>query len=380
MDYRIDESAQAMYTALIAFLGDRMPDPAAEPDKPTRAAAWRELVESEWLEQYASSVGDKDPEPADVVHGLHVAEAFGTVPVTGPVHVVAGYLHPLARIAGLDRLAESLRAGDPVAAMLPTIDTSAAPQWRQERLPVVRDGDELTVSGRLEAVTSAADASSLVIPVDLDGRPALASVGLGLPGVEVGPAAGVDVRRPVAPVSLSRVVLHPDAVHTPGDGSDLLDAEHRAGIALSLFLDAEAVGGSSAVLARSVEYCTGRVQFGRPIGSFQAVRHKLADAAVRTEGARSLVQRTGWDVASGAPGALVDVLASRLWCSGTYLAVCEAGVQVHGGMGFTWEQRVHLWHRAAIAGRGLSTDRAAARAGVAAHLRGTPAEPVGAGR
>lgn len=374
MDYRIDDATQEMADALTGFLRDRQPDPATEPDAAGRAAAWRELAASEWLEHYAAAVGSKEADPADVVYALHVAEAFGAVPVTGPVHVVAGYLHPLAKLAGLDALADLLRGTEPVTAALPGLDTATGdPRWVATRLRVVRDGDRSTVSGRLTGISSPADAAAVVVAVEIDGAPALAVVRTDAPGVTVGTSSGVDTRRPVADLELAEVVLDADAVHSPG-GTDLAESEHRAGQLASLFLDAEAVGGAAEVLARSVAYCTDRIQFGRPIGSFQAVRHRLADARVRTEGARSLLHRTGWDLAAGAPTALTDVLASRLWCSATYLAACEAAIQCHGGMGFTWEQRLQLWHRAAIAGRGLHTDPAAMRAAVSAHLRAIATE------
>lgn len=121
------------------------------------------------------------------------------------------------------------------------------------------------------------------------------------------------------------------------------------------------------MIARSVDYCTTRTQFGRPIGAFQAIRHRLADAVVGVEGARSLVYQAAWNVATGASGAAFDVLASRLWASAAYLAAAESAVQCHGGMGFTWDQRLHLWYRAAVAGRG-SGNVAQTRSGLAALL------------
>ncbi|MBW0113694.1 hypothetical protein I4J48_00250 [Pseudonocardia sp. KRD-169] len=345
--------------------------------------AWRELVESEWLEHFSSA--DR-ADPAVRVAALHVAEAFGAAPVTGPVDVVAGYLLPLALTtawtAGLDRL----RDGSLVTALVPGIDASgpdAVPRRRAVRPAAAPDAHGIRVSGVLPRVACAAGAAAVVVAVQLDGRPALAIVELDRAGVIVGEPSGVDLRRPVADVTLDAVAVDAASIHAP---PDLLEREDACAAGHSLFLDAEAVGGGTEVIARTVAYCTDRVQFGRPIGSFQAVRHRLADVTVQVEGARSLAYRAAWDLAAAERDAPADVVASRLWSSRAYLAAGEAAVQCHGGAGFTWEQGVHVFHRAALAGRG-GADLAAARGALAAHLRaladptpgaGRAAEPVGA--
>ena len=390
MDYRIDDDVAALNAALLQFLRERMPDPAAEPARDVRLAAWRELVTSEWLEHFASATGD-DAGSAERVAALHVAEAFGAVPVNGPVDAVAGYLLPLAHATGWRAALERLADGSMVTYVVPALRVpgpDGRPDRRAARLAAVRSGDDgVRVTGRLASVPCAGDAAAVVVPIELDGNPALALVDLDRDGVTVDPPSGADLRRPVAAVTFDGVSVTGSMVHTP---PDLLVREDACATGHSLFLDAEAVGGGSEVIARSVTYCTNRVQFGRPIGSFQALRHRLADVTVKVEGARSLAYRVAWDLGAGAPEVAADVVASRLWSSSAYVAAGEAAVQCHGGMGFTWEERVHLWYRAALAGRG-GADLPAARAAVAAHLRrlatdSAPppepplAEPVGAAR
>lgn len=358
MDYRFDAETVALRTALLEFLRGRMPDPGAEPDADRRRDAWRELVASGWLEHYAAT-GVDGSAPADRVGALHVAEAFGASPVTGPVDVVAGYLLPLAEQIGWTAGVERLRSGAVVTTVVPGLD----PRSRGPRLVAARTADRVTVTGVLPRVSCAAEADALVVALDLEGRPALGVVDLRGHGVTAGAPSGVDLRRPVAEVALDAADVDPADV----DPADLVEHEDLAALGHSLFLDAESVGGASEVIARSVRYCRERVQFGRPVGSFQAVRHRLADAAARTEGARSLAYRTAWDLARGEPAARTDVVASRLWSSGSYVAAAEAAVQCHGGMGFTWEQGVHVFYRAALAGRG-ETGGPGARAVVRAHL------------
>ncbi|XP_021300507.1 uncharacterized protein LOC110428909, partial [Herrania umbratica] len=202
------------------------------------------------------------------------------------------------------------------------------------------------------------------------GEPALALVALDRAGVTVGPPSGADLRAPVADVTVDGLALDPQAVRT---GADVLDHENRAAVAHSLFLDADAVGGASEVIARTVRYCRERSQFGRPIGSFQAIRHRIADASAKVEGARSLLHRSAWGLAAGTAGAEADVVAGRLWSAAAYVSAVQAAVQCHGGMGFTWEQGVHVFYRAALAGRARSAE-ARSRAALAAHLRSLSAD------
>lgn len=370
MDYRIDPEADEMRTALVAFLRDRLPDPGSEPDRDRRAGAWRDLAASEWLEHYATAL---DATPAGRVVALHVTEGFGTVPVTGPVDLVAGYLVPLAASVDWAALLERLRAGAVVTGTVPVLDEpgAAAVPWRSCARLATGRAQGLRVRGRFRGVIAAAEASVLVVPISLDGEPALAVADLDRPGVTVGAPTGADLRQPVAEVTLDDVALDPETVWT---GAGLLDHEHRCAVTHSLFLDAEAVGGATEAITRTVRHCREREQFGRPIGSFQAIRHRLADAHAAVEGARSLAQRAAWSVATDAAGASADVVASRLWSAAAYVGAAEAAVQCHGGMGFTWEQGVHVFYRAALAGRARSAE-VRARAALAAHLRGVGSAP-----
>ena len=117
-----------------------------------------------------------------------------------------------------------------------------------------------------------------------------------------------------------------------------------------LFLDAGAVaysaellGGSQAMLDASVAYAKERVQFDRPIGSFQAVKHRLADMLVDVEGMRSSVYWAAWCLSADDPERSVSASVAKLWCSDASKRVMASALQVHGGIGFTWESNVHLF-------------------------------------
>jgi alkylation response protein AidB-like acyl-CoA dehydrogenase len=105
---------------------------------------------------------------------------------------------------------------------------------------------------------------------------------------------------------------------------------------------AELLGGAARVLEMSVDYAKDRVQFGKPIGSFQAVKHRLADALVDVEGMRSTAYYAAWCTASGDDPDLAASMA-KAWCSDAGRRVLAAGLQVHGGIGFTWEHDLHLF-------------------------------------
>lgn len=119
-------------------------------------------------------------------------------------------------------------------------------------------------------------------------------------------------------------------------GERMLD---RAATAYS----AELLGVAARVLEMSVEYAKNRVQFGKPIGSFQAVKHRLADALVDVEGMRSSVYYASWCLSSGEEDGSLAASAAKAWCSDASRRVMATGLQVHGGMGFTWEHDLHLY-------------------------------------
>ena len=107
------------------------------------------------------------------------------------------------------------------------------------------------------------------------------------------------------------------------------------------------MGGARWVLETSVDYAKERVQFGVPIGTFQAVQHKLANVAVEVEGATSIVYYAAWTVDENDPGKTLAASTAKAWCSDTYKHAAFEGVQVHGGIGFTWDHDMHLYFKRA---------------------------------
>jgi alkylation response protein AidB-like acyl-CoA dehydrogenase len=135
-------------------------------------------------------------------------------------------------------------------------------------------------------------------------------------------------------------------------------------------LGAEMLGASSRVLEMSVEYAKERIQFGKPIGSFQAVKHRLADALVDVEGMRSSVLYAAWCIDSDDPGASLAASAAKAWCSDASRRVMASGLQVHGGIGFTWEHDLHLYVKRSQLDQSSWGDAAFHRQRIAAMLAG----------
>jgi alkylation response protein AidB-like acyl-CoA dehydrogenase len=112
-------------------------------------------------------------------------------------------------------------------------------------------------------------------------------------------------------------------------------------------LAADQVGGAQRVLEMSVEYAKVRVQFGRPIGSFQAIKHKCADMLVEVESAKSAAYYAAWAAAEDNEELPVVASLAKAYCSDAYFHVAAENIQVHGGIGFTWEHPAHLYFKRA---------------------------------
>jgi alkylation response protein AidB-like acyl-CoA dehydrogenase len=134
----------------------------------------------------------------------------------------------------------------------------------------------------------------------------------------------------------------------------LVGEEGGAGPVLSKTLDlaavalaAEQVGGAQRVLDMSVEYAKHRIQFGRPIGSFQAIKHKCADMLLEVESAKSAAYYAGWAAAEDNDELPVTACLAKAYCSEAYFHAAAENIQIHGGIGFTWDHDAHLYFKRA---------------------------------
>jgi alkylation response protein AidB-like acyl-CoA dehydrogenase len=109
------------------------------------------------------------------------------------------------------------------------------------------------------------------------------------------------------------------------------------------YTSADLLGSASRALDMAVEYAKDRVQFGKPIGSFQAVKHRCADMLVDVEGMRSTVYWAAWCIGAGDADASIAATTAKIWCGDASKRVMASALQVHGGIGFTWEHDLHFF-------------------------------------
>ncbi len=158
-------------------------------------------------------------------------------------------------------------------------------------------------------------------------------------GVVVTPMTSMDQTRPFAHIGFN--AAESEALE---NGPAATQAARVAGW---ICLAAEALGGAQACLDKTVAYAKERIQFGRPIGSFQAYKHRLADMVIEIEQARSAVYWAACAVDEGSNEAELALHAAKSFCADTFFMCASNMIQLHGGIGFTWEHDAHLYFKRA---------------------------------
>ncbi len=325
MDFRFNEDQELLQTTVRDFLeGEITPEVVRElwdTDTGRSPALWKTLAE----------IG---------LPGLLVPEEYGGMGMDEVDFVL------LLEETGRAGLAEPIVSTAAVAVpMLREIGGALAKEW----LPKIATGDAVVAVGHpdvafvedahvadLLLLSNGADEVHAVLAVDAD--------------ITLQPAN--DPSRKIASVSFTPTQA--TCVASGDEARAFLAAAFDRGALASA---AQALGACDRMIALAVEYTSERKQFGKPIGSFQAVKHHLAGVKVKLEYARPVVQRAAHSVASGSPLRALHVSMAKL-------VACEAGVfgakqtlQCHGAIGYTWEQDLHVWMR-----RAWSLDRSWGRA------------------
>ena len=301
MDFELSRDQQALRDAARELLDDRAGSAqvraVVDAGLPFDPELWKAMVDQGWtgiaVPEEAGGVGLGWVEAAILAEGVgaHVAPA--------PIVQSMIALDALRETSWID----ALLAGDAVACV--------------------------SASGRREVVPYAASASVAVCRRDDE------LVAFDLSEQHPNREPAMDVTREVG-------WLDPDTL----DGAQSLGGN---GV-LQRFIDrgatayaAELLGAAQRMLDESAAYAKERVQFDRPIGSFQAVKHRLADMLVDVEGMRSAVYWAAWCIAADHPDASVAASTAKVWCSDAGRRVIGSALQVHGGIGFTWEHDVHFY-------------------------------------
>ena len=205
-----------------------------------------------------------------------------------------------------------------------------------------RQGDGWVVDGVKAFVVDGHTADVVLVAAHAPGGLSVFAVEGAGAGVERVPVPQLDQTRKLARVELSAAPARLVG-EEGGAGSWLPRALDLAGVALAM----EQVGGAQRCLDMSVDYAKARHQFGRPIGSFQAIKHRCADMLLRVESARAAAYYAAWAAAEDAEELPAVASLARAYCSEAYSWAAGETIQVHGGIGFTWEHDAHLYFKRA---------------------------------
>jgi alkylation response protein AidB-like acyl-CoA dehydrogenase len=211
-----------------------------------------------------------------------------------------------------------------------------------------RQADGWTLSGTKALVPQAAEAQLILLVARFgdDGRLGVALCPATAASVASRPHASLDLSSRQHLVELAGVALA---------AADVLGGAPEPSHAALLFdlgaaaAAAQQAGIAARLLDEAVDYAKQRVQFGQPIGAFQAIKHKCADMATAVEGARAAAYHAALALAEGATDVARAVSVAKAFCGQTCQLVCREALQIHGGIGFTWELGLHLWVRRAKA-------------------------------
>jgi alkylation response protein AidB-like acyl-CoA dehydrogenase len=206
-------------------------------------------------------------------------------------------------------------------------------------------GGGWVLDGTKRYVLDGHTADLLIVPARTDAGVSLFLVPAASEGMTVRPLATMDLTRKQAEVVLDGVEVGADALlGVDGSGWDLVERVLEIAV---VALAAEQVGGAQRCLDMSVDYAKVRVQFGRPIGSFQAIKHKCADMLVAVESARAAAYYAGWAVSEGNEEVALVAPLAKAYCSEAFFQCAAENIQIHGGIGFTWEHDAHLYFKRA---------------------------------
>ncbi len=234
-----------------------------------------------------------------------------------------------------------IAAGETIAALALTEENG---QWDESgvTMQASASGDGWTLSGTKSYVLDGHIANLIVVAARTDKGVSLFTVDAEAEGLTRTALSTMDQTRKQAKLDFSNVSA--TLIGTEGEGWAVLEQVlDLAAVALA----AEQVGGAQKCLDMSVEYAKVRVQFGRPIGSFQAIKHKCADMLLEVESAKSAAYYAGWCAAEMNEELPQVASLAKSYCSEAYFHAAAENIQIHGGIGFTWEHPAHLYFKRA---------------------------------
>jgi alkylation response protein AidB-like acyl-CoA dehydrogenase len=355
MDFGFSEEQEMLRSSARDFLAKEAPmtyvRKMMEDEVGFTGDLWKKMADLGWMglilpEDYGGS-------GLDFVDLIVVLEEMGRLVLPGPFFstVVLGSVALLE--GGSDALKRALlpklATGD-LKVTLAQLEPSG--RWDADgiQLAAKADGGGFVLSGTKLFVPDAHVADQMVVAARTPGSKGADGISLFLvdaraPGITTTQLKTMDQTRRLGEVVLKDVRVPADRVlGTVGGGWALLDRVIDRG---KVGLCAEMCGGAQRVLEMSVDYAKVREQFGKPIGSFQAIQHKCANMLVEVESSKSVTYYAAWAVANDVAEAPLAAAMAKAYCSDAYRHVSGEGIQIHGGIGFTWEHDMHIYFKRA---------------------------------
>jgi alkylation response protein AidB-like acyl-CoA dehydrogenase len=337
MEFGLNESQEILKDSARSFFAGECPMSEVrrlmETDTAYDANLWRKLAEQGYTgiifpEEYGG-VG------LGRVELILLMEEAGRALLPGPflstVVLSGAVIDAVANAAQKTKYLAPICRGE-ARATVAILESSAS--WDLKEMKMAAAGGRL--SGEKLFVSDAAIADWIVVLA----RNGVSLVAKGAPGLKISPMVSMDPTR-----KLYAVQFLDTPAERLGDFAAVMPAIDVATTALV----AEMVGGMQRTLDLTVEYAKTRKQFGKTIGSFQAVQHQCADMYLETESSRSAAYYAAWALEENMPDAVAAVSIAKIYASDAGRTVGNRGIQIHGGMGFTWENDLHLYYRRAKA-------------------------------
>lgn len=347
MTFTFSTEQHALREAVAAFAADNSDEQAvralAESEGGVDPAVWRTLAEQ--LDVVGLIVPERyGGSGAGPIELAIVSEELGKALFCGPylssAVLASTLLSELDDDAVNAELLPPMARGDRVATVAWDEGDGS---WSTTQLTTraTRSGDGWTVTGAKGFVLDGESADTLLVVTD---GPRVFAVDSSAPGVSITPLRTLDSTRKQADIAFADAPARP-----VGDDADAATALRRTLDVGAVMLAAEQAGGARHALDMAVGYAKERYQFGRAIGSFQAIKHMCADLLVETESAYSAAYYAAWALAeqAGQDGLSESVCLAQAFCSDAFGKVAADNIQIHGGIGFTWEHPAHLYLRRA---------------------------------
>lgn len=299
--------------------------------------------------------------PSLVIPEEHGGQGYGWVELAVVMEEAGRALYggPLLATALATAMLWSVEASDEAAALLEAIaagrtatlvmtDSTGVHDVAGASVTASRPADRWTLEGTASHVVDGHTAEALVVLARGEAGVGVFVVDADTPGLAVTPLSTMDLTRKQTVVTFTACPAV--AIAEPGAGEAALDhLLPRAAVMLA----AEQTGAMGRCLEMAVDYAKERHQFGRPIGSFQAVKHRCAEMLLRVDSARAVAWNAARAVAEGDEDLAVTASLASAFCSQAFVDVAGDNIQVHGGIGFTWEHAASLYYKRAKASEAL---------------------------